>query len=133
MLRAGPPTSQQGVVLAFLADQERLAFWYAQASNRRSSPVNASEPETRQPDASCLQARGPWLVHCGELHLIRGRLIRLKVEHLPGDRVCCRRTPRLVDGSKRCRPITESLRPGSDDDWLLVAGDVGELTTDIEW
>lgn len=31
------------------------------------------------------------------------------------------------------RPITESLRPGSDGDWLLVAGDVGELTTDIEW
>jgi len=33
-----------------------------------------------------LQARGPWLDHCGELPLIHGTLIRLKVEHLPGDR-----------------------------------------------
>ncbi|MDX3852713.1 metallophosphoesterase [Streptomyces sp. AK02-01A] len=31
------------------------------------------------------------------------------------------------------RPITESLRPGADEDWLIVAGDVGELTADIEW
>ncbi|MFD9221100.1 metallophosphoesterase family protein [Streptomyces sp. NPDC060064] len=29
-------------------------------------------------------------------------------------------------------PITESLRPGGDDDWLIVAGDVAELTQDIE-
>ena len=33
-----------------------------------------------------LTARGPWLDHCGELPLIHGTLIRLKVEHLPGDR-----------------------------------------------
>jgi hypothetical protein len=33
-----------------------------------------------------LQARGPWLDHCGELPLIHGTLIRLKVDHLPGDR-----------------------------------------------
>ncbi|MFI8288389.1 metallophosphoesterase family protein [Streptomyces sp. NPDC085614] len=31
------------------------------------------------------------------------------------------------------RKIVEGLRPGSDDDWLLVAGDVGELSEDIEW
>ncbi|TDC70393.1 metallophosphoesterase family protein [Streptomyces hainanensis] len=31
------------------------------------------------------------------------------------------------------RRIVEGLRPASDDDWLVVAGDVGELTTDIEW
>ncbi|MDQ0841375.1 metallophosphoesterase [Streptomyces sp. V1I6] len=29
-------------------------------------------------------------------------------------------------------PITESLRPSHQDDWLIVAGDVGELTEDIE-
>lgn len=29
-----------------------------------------------------LQARGPWLDHCGELPLIHGTLIRLKVDHL---------------------------------------------------
>jgi hypothetical protein len=33
-----------------------------------------------------LQARGPWLDHEGELPLIHGTLIRLKVDHLPGDR-----------------------------------------------
>lgn len=31
------------------------------------------------------------------------------------------------------REIVERLRPGSDDDWLIVAGDVGELFADIEW
>ncbi|MFB0632551.1 metallophosphoesterase [Streptomyces sp. AB3(2024)] len=31
------------------------------------------------------------------------------------------------------RPITESLHPAHPDDWLIVAGDVGELTEDIEW
>ncbi|MFK3984761.1 metallophosphoesterase family protein [Micromonospora sp. NPDC050397] len=30
------------------------------------------------------------------------------------------------------RAIAADLRPGSDDDWLLVAGDVGEMSTDIE-
>lgn len=29
--------------------------------------------------------------------------------------------------------VVERLRPTSDDDWLLVAGDVGERTTDILW
>jgi 3',5'-cyclic AMP phosphodiesterase CpdA len=31
------------------------------------------------------------------------------------------------------REIIESLRPESDQDWLLLAGDVGELFADIEW
>jgi 3',5'-cyclic AMP phosphodiesterase CpdA len=31
------------------------------------------------------------------------------------------------------RKIIEELRPGSDGDWLLLAGDVGELFPDIEW
>ncbi|GAA3436060.1 metallophosphoesterase family protein [Kutzneria kofuensis] len=31
------------------------------------------------------------------------------------------------------RTITEGLRPESDDDWLIVAGDVGEMSSDIEW
>jgi 3',5'-cyclic AMP phosphodiesterase CpdA len=31
------------------------------------------------------------------------------------------------------REILEGLRPGSDQDWLLVAGDVGERVADIEW
>jgi 3',5'-cyclic AMP phosphodiesterase CpdA len=31
------------------------------------------------------------------------------------------------------RSIVERLRPGSAGDWLIVAGDVGELFADIEW
>ncbi|MFJ9843013.1 metallophosphoesterase family protein [Kitasatospora sp. NPDC101155] len=31
------------------------------------------------------------------------------------------------------RDLVEKLRPAHPDDWLLVAGDVGELTTSIEW
>jgi 3',5'-cyclic AMP phosphodiesterase CpdA len=31
------------------------------------------------------------------------------------------------------RPVFESLVPGSPADWLIVAGDVAERTTDIEW
>ncbi|MCX4783643.1 metallophosphoesterase family protein [Streptomyces sp. NBC_01264] len=31
------------------------------------------------------------------------------------------------------RAIVESLRPSSEEDWLLVAGDVGEHMADIEW
>nr|WSX73297.1 metallophosphoesterase [Streptomyces sp. NBC_00899]WSX80637.1 metallophosphoesterase [Streptomyces sp. NBC_00899] len=31
------------------------------------------------------------------------------------------------------REIVEALRPEHDDDWLLVAGDVAERTTDITW
>jgi Predicted phosphohydrolases len=31
------------------------------------------------------------------------------------------------------RAIVQDLRPTSDDDWLLVAGDVGEVVADIEW
>ncbi|MCY0950337.1 metallophosphoesterase family protein [Streptomyces sp. H27-S2] len=36
-------------------------------------------------------------------------------------------------GHPENRKIVENLRPTADDDWLLVAGDVGELTEDIEW
>jgi 3',5'-cyclic AMP phosphodiesterase CpdA len=31
------------------------------------------------------------------------------------------------------REIVADMRPGSPHDWLLVAGDVGEISTDIEW
>lgn len=31
------------------------------------------------------------------------------------------------------RRIVEGLRPESDDDWLLVAGDVGEVVEDVAW
>lgn len=33
-----------------------------------------------------LQKRGPWLDHEGEIPLIHGTLVRLKVEHPPGER-----------------------------------------------
>ncbi len=34
---------------------------------------------------------------------------------------------------KENREIVERLRPQSEDDWLLVAGDVGEYVSDIRW
>jgi 3',5'-cyclic AMP phosphodiesterase CpdA len=48
-------------------------------------------------------------------------------------------TPRLVALSDLHvafppnREIVSALRPGDDGDWLLLAGDVGELYEDIEW
>ncbi|WP_248583586.1 metallophosphoesterase [Nocardioides sp. InS609-2] len=30
-------------------------------------------------------------------------------------------------------PVVERIRPGSDEDWLIVAGDVGEIFDDIAW
>ncbi len=48
-------------------------------------------------------------------------------------------TPRLLALSDlhvaypQNREIVEALKPGSAGDWLLVAGDVGELAADIEW
>jgi 3',5'-cyclic AMP phosphodiesterase CpdA len=31
------------------------------------------------------------------------------------------------------RAVVEDLRPRADDDWLIVAGDVGEMFADVEW
>ncbi|RCG21398.1 metallophosphoesterase [Streptomyces diacarni] len=31
------------------------------------------------------------------------------------------------------KPVTDSLRPHTDEDWLIVAGDVAEVFADIEW
>ena len=48
-------------------------------------------------------------------------------------------TPRLLALSDlhvahpQNREIVAALRPGHDGDWLLLAGDVGELYPDIEW
>ncbi|MGT2532942.1 metallophosphoesterase family protein [Streptomyces nojiriensis] len=36
-------------------------------------------------------------------------------------------------GHPENRRILEDLRPGSDDDWLIVAGDVGETAEGVEW
>jgi 3',5'-cyclic AMP phosphodiesterase CpdA len=36
-------------------------------------------------------------------------------------------------GYRENRQILEDLRPLSDEDWLLVAGDVGELVSHVEW
>ena len=39
----------------------------------------------------------------------------------------------LHTGHNGNMPITESLHPSSPDDWLIVAGDVGERTDEIRW
>jgi len=42
-------------------------------------------------------------------------------------------TSDLHVGYAENRPLVERLRPTSDQDWLVVAGDVGEVAADIEW
>jgi 3',5'-cyclic AMP phosphodiesterase CpdA len=42
-------------------------------------------------------------------------------------------TSDLHVGHPENRALVERLEPGSPDDWLLVAGDVGERIADIEW
>jgi 3',5'-cyclic AMP phosphodiesterase CpdA len=36
-------------------------------------------------------------------------------------------------GFRQNRTIVEGMRPTSDDDWLIVAGDVGEVVDHIVW
>lgn len=36
-------------------------------------------------------------------------------------------------GYRENRALAERFRPSSDDDWLVVAGDVGEYAEDVEW
>ncbi|MBF6246461.1 metallophosphoesterase, partial [Nocardia elegans] len=36
-------------------------------------------------------------------------------------------------GHQGNRPVVEQIRPDSPEDWLIVAGDVGEKTDDIRW
>jgi 3',5'-cyclic AMP phosphodiesterase CpdA len=42
-------------------------------------------------------------------------------------------TSDLHVGHRDNRPIVEQLKPASDEDWLIVAGDVGEKFEHIEW
>ena len=42
-------------------------------------------------------------------------------------------TSDLHVGHRDNRAFAEAIRPQDDDDWLIVAGDVGERLTDIEW
>jgi 3',5'-cyclic AMP phosphodiesterase CpdA len=55
---------------------------------------------------------------------------------MPSDSAVVPRLLALSDlhvGYPENRAIVEGLRPGSAGDWLIVAGDVGELFADIEW
>lgn len=54
---------------------------------------------------------------------------------MPSDSAVLPRLLALSDlhvGYPENRTIVEGLRPGSAGDWLIVAGDVGELLADIE-
>src|SRR3712207_3256667 len=42
-------------------------------------------------------------------------------------------TSDLHIGYRENREIVERIRPGSDDDWLIVAGDIGEFVHQVEW
>ncbi|MFE4967377.1 hypothetical protein ACFRKA_31680, partial [Streptomyces sp. NPDC056660] len=81
-----------GVMLcAGIVDHLTLCSGLLGASGR--SQLLTSTASTIHPSAARgssehprLTAHGPWLDHCGELLPIHGTLIRLKAEHLPGDR-----------------------------------------------
>lgn len=93
MLRdAGPPRStprggqprKHGTALVFAKPDT----WHAPDHTTTTATTRYGTAETLAWDRMHprLQARGPWLDHDGELPLIHGTLIRLKVDHLPGDR-----------------------------------------------
>jgi len=81
--RGGQPRKHGGV-LTFSKPES----WHTpdQATTCDTTRYGTAEALTWDRMHPRLQARGPWLDHCGELPLIHGTLIRLKVEHLPGDR-----------------------------------------------
>jgi len=71
------------------------AFTLAKSDSWHLSEVTTHTDTTRYGKAEArawdrmhprLTHRGPWLDHEGELPLLHGTLIRLKVEHLPGER-----------------------------------------------
>lgn len=58
------------------------------------------------------------------------------IDWMPSDSAVPPRLLALSDlhvGYPENRAIIEALRPGSAGDWLIVAGDVGELSADIKW
>lgn len=81
--RGGQPRKHGGV-LTFA----RPETWHTpdQSTNTVTTRYGTAEALAWDRMHPRLQARGPWLDHCGELPLIHGTLIRLKVDHLPGDR-----------------------------------------------
>ncbi|MFE4720585.1 transposase [Streptomyces sp. NPDC056728] len=81
--RGGQPRKHGGV-LTFA----KQASWHTPDQATTCDTTHYGKAETLALDRMHprLTARGPWLDHCGELPLIHGTLIRLKVDHLPGDR-----------------------------------------------
>ncbi|MFD7710125.1 NF041680 family putative transposase [Streptomyces sp. NPDC059786] len=82
--RGGQPRKHGGV-LTFSKPES----WHTpdQATTCDTTRYGTAEALARDRMHPRLQARGPWLDHCGDLPLFHGTLIRLKVEYLPGDRV----------------------------------------------
>ncbi|MFI9333101.1 NF041680 family putative transposase [Kitasatospora sp. NPDC052868] len=71
------------------------AFTFAKPESWHEPDSTASTETTRYGKAEArawdrmhqrLQKRGPWLDHEGEIPITHGTLVRLKVEHLPGER-----------------------------------------------
>ncbi|MFE6148467.1 transposase [Streptomyces sp. NPDC057889] len=81
--RGGQPRKHGGV-LTFA----KQASWHTPDQATTCDTTHYGKAETLALDRMHprLTARGPWLDHCGELPLIHGTLIRLKVDHLPGVR-----------------------------------------------
>src|ERR1044071_1475811 len=60
---------------------------------------------------------------------------RMPERNLPGTRASGRMlaVSDLHVSFPKNRELVAGLRPGSPDDWLLIAGDIGEISTDIQW
>jgi hypothetical protein len=69
-------------------DLDEMATWPAPATSTTSDTTRygAAHATAWQPMHPRLTHRGAWLDHDGELPIIDGTLIRLQVDHLPGDR-----------------------------------------------
>ncbi|WP_338674600.1 NF041680 family putative transposase [Streptomyces sp. SCSIO 30461] len=80
--RGGQPRKHGGVLTFAKPDS-----WHSPDATTTSDTTRYGRAEALAWDRMHprLQARGPWLDHEGELPLIHGTLIRLKVDHLPGD------------------------------------------------
>lgn len=81
--RGGQPRKHGGVLAFSKPDSWHTADQTNVCDTTRYGKAEALAWDRMHPR---LTAQGPWLDHCGELPLIHGILIRLQVEHLPGDR-----------------------------------------------
>ena len=63
-----------------------MAWWRDSTTRTETTRYGTAEARAWDRMHQRLQRRGPWLDHEGEIPITHGTLVRLKVEHLPGER-----------------------------------------------